>query len=542
MPLARDVFAGFAFTWADVLIQANAQLRIEAIWGAVRNILRFSPDELRARCLTTLFDDTQRAEVASIAQLEPGERRTLTGMRLASSGELGCNISISALRLAEDTDVLCVALRAFPQSQATVRVQRQSEVQAEELETFACNLNERISQGHSSGVGVLVLPGLEDLKKRLVAQDATRLGDMLQSAVREAAESDVAIRLTDDAYAYAERSAETSMIVSQAVSAATRAIDPDGRGISPAVGQTNITSQLRDQDLVNGLVCSLRQFCIRHTDETSLEALASNFDRLVSEGVANVRAFTDVVSQSNFTVALQPIIDIRRGKIQHFEALCRFEGGEAPGQQLQFAEQAGLIHQFDLAMTRKVLNWLAKQPRNRADMRVAVNISGHSLDRADFMAGLRRLLDDHPWSAGRLLFEITETTKIFDEKQANACIQELRSRKHPVCIDDFGAGAASFQYLADLQVDIVKFDGKAVRAATETDRGMAFLSALTEFCRRIGVQTVAEMIETPAQFAAVRGCGVDHVQGYLFGRPAPEVSAFRPLPASHLFRHGTTVR
>jgi len=536
------VFAGFAFTWADVLIRVNAQLQIEEIWGAVRNVLRFSPDELRARCLTALFDDSQRAEVASIAQLEPGARCTLTGMHLKSGGELGCGISISALRLVEDADVLCVALRAFPHSQSTIRVQQRSEVQAEELETFGWNLCEQVTRGHASGVGVLVLPGLDALKGRLVSREANRLGDMLQSAVREAAGSDVAIRLTEDAYAYAEGSAETSMIVSEAVSAATRAVDPDGRGISPAVGRTNVTSQLRDQDLVNGLVCSLRQFCITHTDAASLEALASNFDRLVSEGVANVRAFTNVVSQGNFTVAFQPIVDVRRGKIQHFEALCRFEDGEAPVQHLQFAEQAGLIHQFDLAMTKKVLNWLAKQPRNRGDIRVAVNISGHSLGRVDFMAGLRRLLDDCPWSAGRLLFEITETSQIFEPGRANACIQELRDRKHPVCIDDFGAGAASFQYLADLQVDIVKFDGKAVKAATETDRGMAFLSALTEFCRRIGVQTVAEMIETPTQFTAVRGCGVDHVQGYLFGRPAPEVSAFKPLPASHLFRHARTGR
>lgn len=541
MPIARDVFAGFAFTWADVLIQVDAKLRIEEVWGAVRNVLQFSPDELQARCLTTLFDDSQQAEVSSIALLEPGERRTLTGIRLGPSHGLGCDISISALRLAQHADVLCVALRAFPQSHAKIRIQ-QADVGPNELETFACNLSEQVTQGHASGVGVLVLPGLDDLKKRLAAQDATRLGDMLQSAVREAANSDVAIRLTEDVYAYAEGSAETSETVCQAVSVATRAVDPDAEGVSPAFGRTDVTPELREQDLINGLVCSLQQFCTGHTGQTSLEALASNFGRLVSEGVANVRAFTEVVSEGNFSIALQPIINVKRGKTQHFEALCRFEDGEVPGQQLHFAEQAGLIHQFDLAMTKKVLTWLAKQPRNRSDMRVAVNISGHSLGRMDFMAGLRQLLDDHPWSAGRLLFEITETTQIFDETRANTCIQELRNRKHPVCIDDFGAGAASFQYLADLQVDIVKFDGKAVKNATETDRGMAFLSALTEFCRRIGVQTVAEMIETPEQFAAVRGCGVDHVQGYLFGRPAPEVSAFRPLQASHLFQYRSSVR
>lgn len=124
-----------------------------------------------------------------------------------------------------------------------------------------------------------------------------------------------------------------------------------------------------------------------------------------------------------------------------------------------------------------------------------MNVSGYSIGQQEYVDGLMKLLAEHEWTRGRLLFEITESSRMSDLGQANEFIQKLRQLGYEVCLDDFGAGAASFQYLSALEVDAVKLDGSAVHNAQVTIKGRAFLSALTELCRRLNVYTVAEMVD-----------------------------------------------
>ena len=153
-----------------------------------------------------------------------------------------------------------------------------------------------------------------------------------------------------------------------------------------------------------------------------------------------------------------------------------------------------------------------------------------------------QLLKDNPWTQGKLLFEITESSRMSRLELANQFIQSLRDRGYHVCLDDFGAGAASFQYLSVLDVDVVKIDGSAVKNALTASKGRAFLSALTELCRRMKVETIAEMVDTPETLDFCRDCGCNYVQGYLFGKPSREIRDFAPLPQLHLFKQLTKLR
>ena len=83
--------------------------------------------------------------------------------------------------------------------------------------------------------------------------------------------------------------------------------------------------------------------------------------------------------------------------------------------------------------------------------------------------------------------------EVEDLETANEFIQNLRGLGYPVCLDDFGAGAASFQYLSAIDVDVVKIDGPVVKNAEAIERGRAFLTALASFCRELGVETIAEI-------------------------------------------------
>ena len=152
------------------------------------------------------------------------------------------------------------------------------------------------------------------------------------------------------------------------------------------------------------------------------------------------------------------------------------------------------------------------------------------------MSSLYAKLRQHAWVREKLLFEITESSRMADLDTANGFIQGLRKAGHHVCLDDFGAGAASFQYLSTLDVDVVKLDGSAIRNAQKGPKGRAFLTALSALCKSLGVETIAEMVDRDEGLFFVRECGVNFVQGFLFGKPSTNIKDFDPLPKAELFR------
>ncbi len=142
-----------------------------------------------------------------------------------------------------------------------------------------------------------------------------------------------------------------------------------------------------------------------------------------------------------------------------------------------------------------------------------------SLEDQAFRASLEQTLDAAPELKGRLLFEITETGDIVDAATARATIDALRARGYAVCIDDFGAGAASLRYLKLFDVDFVKIDGAYVRGAEASARDRELLGQMVDLCRAVEARVIAEQVETEAQASMVAGLGVELAQGSLFGKP-----------------------
>lgn len=301
-------------------------------------------------------------------------------------------------------------------------------------------------------------------------------------------------------------------------------------------GNAGPSAGVNDDEMAKGILFALRSL-MENGHPLNPSSLALSIGEAVGEALDTVKAFKQTVAKRAFRVAYQPVVDIRTGGIHHFEALCRFDaGGGTPFKAIAFAEQAGLIHEFDLAMVSLVVEHMEAARWSGQPFKVAVNVSGCSIGVASYLDGLMALLENHRWTRGHLIFEITESARMSELDTANRFIQTLRELGHDVCLDDFGAGAASFQYLSVLDVDVVKIDGSAINNARNSEKGGALLSALTDLCRRIGVETVAEMVEDPDGLTFCRECGCDYVQGYLFGRPAPAVGAFSPLPNQHLFQ------
>lgn len=246
----------------------------------------------------------------------------------------------------------------------------------------------------------------------------------------------------------------------------------------------------------------------------------ANVRNLIEEAQDFVGRFRAMVDSRDFRFVLQPIVDITSRDIHHYEALCRFnQSDESPFTTITFAEEVGLVHEFDLAMAEAVITWLAERRATVPGLRVAVNASGGSVTDPAYCAGIHRLLARNPWAAGTLLLEVTESSRIVDIPKAGEFIQSIRRHGIPVCLDDFGAGAASFQYLSAFNVDVVKIDGATIVNAQQSLNGPAIMQALTQLCHAVGATTIAEMIETEEQRDFCRNCGCDFGQGYLFGRP-----------------------
>ena len=116
------------------------------------------------------------------------------------------------------------------------------------------------------------------------------------------------------------------------------------------------------------------------------------------------------------------------------------------------------------------------------------------------------------------MFELTESAAIEDLAQADRQIQCLRRAGCEVCLDDFGAGAASLAYLQQLTLDVLKIDGRYIRDLQHGGREATFVKHLVNLCAELNVRTLAEMVETTEAQDAVRAAGVHFAQGWLYGR------------------------
>ncbi len=224
------------------------------------------------------------------------------------------------------------------------------------------------------------------------------------------------------------------------------------------------------------------------------------------------------------TYALQPIVVIATRAVARFEMLARFPDGRDPYDSVVLVEKYGLAAALDMRVAAQAVDVLAGAAQRRSAPSLpglAVNISGLSIAQDGFVEALTALAERLGARRSALTFEITESAAIDDLAAANAAIQQVRGLGHPVCLDDFGAGAASFPYLQALEVDAVKIDGGYVGRAMTSARDAALLKGMTRLCSDLNVPTIAECVETEDQAALLADFGVDMGQGYLFGRPTP---------------------
>jgi diguanylate cyclase (GGDEF)-like protein/PAS domain S-box-containing protein len=234
---------------------------------------------------------------------------------------------------------------------------------------------------------------------------------------------------------------------------------------------------------------------------------------------------TDALADERFELVAQPIRPLGGGGPGHYELLLRMRltNGDVvpPGTFLYIAERLNLIQEIDRWVTDQAITMLAENTTAGHDMRLEVNLSGHSIGDPKLLALVERRLAETGAPAERLIFEITETSAVANMARAAAFADRLSELGCKFALDDFGAGFGSFYYLKHLPFDYLKIDGEFVAHCAESETDRTLISAVVQIARGMGKQTIAEFVGDEETVELLAEIGVNYGQGYHLGRPAP---------------------
>jgi EAL domain-containing protein (putative c-di-GMP-specific phosphodiesterase class I) len=239
------------------------------------------------------------------------------------------------------------------------------------------------------------------------------------------------------------------------------------------------------------------------------------------------KELASAIERREIVVEYQPIVDLETGRISAGEALVRWEhpvrGRIGPAEFIPLAEESGLIRaigRYVLEQTcRQARRWEAVAPGD-PPLRLHVNLSAAELRDPDLIAGVQAMLEEFGLPPERLALEITETELLDDAVASAARFGELRALGIRIALDDFGTGYSSLSYLHSLPLDSLKIAKPFVDGLDGDGRDGSFIGVIVELARKLGLDVIAEGIETPAQLDALRDLGVEFGQGFLIGRPA----------------------
>ncbi|WP_326533172.1 GGDEF/EAL domain-containing response regulator [Pseudorhodoferax sp.] len=224
-------------------------------------------------------------------------------------------------------------------------------------------------------------------------------------------------------------------------------------------------------------------------------------------------------------LAYQPQLALDSGRPIGAEALLRWRGEDGrfipPDEFIPVAERSGLIVPIGSWVLRTALRALAGMQALAPGLRMAVNVSPLQFAQPQFLAQLDAALHESGLPPSCLELEVTESVAVMGLERAVELLQQVKARGIAVAIDDFGTGFSSLSYLDRLPADRLKIDRAFVSALDLGTAGARIAEMIVPLGRRLGMQVLAEGVETVGQAQALQQLGCDEVQGYLYARPMP---------------------
>jgi len=399
--------------------------------------------------------------------------------------------------------------------QALVRGQRSSRlvaVMVVDLDRFAA-VNEAL--GHQSGDLVLMAVARRLTRACRASDSVTRLGgDEFVLVVEDVDTIDnvrrIAQRVVD--------SMATPIIIEGSEVYLTVSVGVAINGYTPTAAPRQALELLRDADTA--------MYAAKSAGRGTAVVFEPAMRDRVALGLALTAALRRAVANQELRLLYQPVFDCLDGHVVGAEALVRWQHPErgliGPSDFLEAAERSGLIVDIGRWVIGEACRQAAEWDRLcHTNFRVHVNVSARELCDPNAVAQVRHALERHGTPAYRLRLEVTEAALLDDPEAAVRVCQELVDLGVGIAVDDFGTGHSALTTLQRFPVSAVKIDRHFVTHAPTDPRTARLVRGVVALADALGLESVAEGVETEEQARVVRALGCDSFQGYLRARPGP---------------------
>jgi len=359
---------------------------------------------------------------------------------------------------------------------------------------------------------------------RLLQETAQRLLGCVRA-------SDTVARQVGDEFAILlqdiERSTDAARVAAKILGKLAQPFDLDGQ--SAHVGASIGIALFPDDGLESGQLFRNTDLAMRRAKEAGCNTFQF-FEPAMTEATQARRALEAdfrhaLAPKDEFALFLQPIIDLRNHRVNGFEVLSRWrrraEEWVPPDRFIPLAEESGLIHEFSQWMLAEACCWLAALKTEASHLHLAVNLSSRQIPDRLSLDWLNSMLAEHRLSPADLTLEITEGVLLADSPATRSWLADARRRGFRISLDDFGTGYSSLAYLKSFPLDWIKIDKSFVRDIASQTPDKALVRAILAMAGALGLEVVAEGIETDDQLSMLREMGCSYGQGYGIAPPMP---------------------
>lgn len=539
-----------------ILINRDNKSFIEAN-NAFLNLLGYSEEELQK---ITLYDiivgDRQQIDEA-IYNVTETNAPLVGEWQCYTKRDLPIDVEFSANAIAyEEKDALCIVLR-------DIRTRKQAETALRESEkrlswqathdpltellnrrAFEQSLDKALSSTQNSQPHILCYLDLDRFK---VVNDTCghiagdellkQVSSLFQSSLRK---TDTLARLGGDEFGILlyhcplDRALQIANTLRERVAQFTFSWRNQTFSIGVSIGIVAINANFKSLDMALSAADTAcytaknqgrNQVHIYNSNEGELtqRAMETKWGLIIPQAIAN----------NCFRLCYQKIVPIENSSIkqEHYEVLLRLEDRSGniilPVEFLPSAERYNLMQQIDRWVIATLFAHLEQQyqtvwescPIETLPSLYAVNLSGASINDAQFFEFVQQQFASTRIPPEIICFEITETIAITNLAKAAELINKLKLIGCRFALDDFGSGMSSFAYLKTLPVDYVKIDGAFVKEIVESAIALEMVEAIKRIAGVMGIQTIAEFVESDEIFQKLQSVGVDYVQGYAIAKP-----------------------
>lgn len=531
----RDRFVAFAFCAADVLVEVNDEMNIVYVAGASAALPGGQSGQITGTKLTGLIDEPDIPLVDEFVwSLRQGRRVAPIAVRLRGRASLTTPCSLAGYHLPEVSNAFFFAIRISSQRAGDDAARSDGRGGLLETDKFAQRVTERLQRAREGGedlkLTLLHMRQMDELWMRLDDDAADALSRTIGACLRlGSGPEEIAGRFDDRNYGFLHSADADVDAIQGRIESHLKSADPEGQGVEILTGTvTGALLDSEDASAIKALVHTISEFCQTSAQQLTTANASATVERLAKASAERLSTIRSIVSSRDFDAAFHPIVNIMDMRIHHYEALARFgsDSDVSPQDLIEFAENAGLICDFDLAMCHKTLVKLRELNAEGELFIVSVNFSGDSIGNPVFRGDLRTVLKEFADVRAQIVIEITDSYRIPDISLVQNFIFEMRGAGHKVCLDDFGAESAALSHLTALDVDLVKLDGQYIDGAHQSEKQRMLLRHIAAMCKELGIETIAKRVQRGTTLALLRSCGIAYAQGYLFGRPHSDIRSF----------------